>query len=508
MDQHDLQAIRSKERRDGWKNVYTGVGDALRDKSLQGVPEVERLTPQEIDDLLEGSDMPARIVEAPAEDMTRRGWTVHIAGDSKAEKATKAILEDLEVRAKMQEALEYASAFGGAGILLGAMDGAVDISRPLKLDRVKGLKWMNVLAAPELRAVDWYDDVAEEHYGKPSVFEAIPRRFSSGRRIITSSSAASSTVRPLVHESRLLKFYGTRLPPARRAVSSGWGGSVLSRSVRVLRSFDQTWDGAALLLHDFAQAIFKIKGLTDLLVQGDDEAIINRATTIDMARSIARAILLDAEDEDFERKSTSLAGYPEMLDKFSLRLAAAARMPVTKLMGQAPAGLNATGESDIRFWYDFCSSRQTNEILPALNYLLKCIFLSKDGPTNGVEPEEWTVEFAPLWQPTDAEKADVRLKVAQADAVYLTNQVVTSAEVTESRFGGDTYSMETRVDMEAREKLGLTELAPPAPEPDPNATPPPAGGGQQNKPPQGSPPRGPGATVPAPPVEPGEAQAA
>ena len=52
-------------------------------------------------------------------------------------------------------------------------------------------------------------------------------------------------------------------------------------------------------------------------------------------------------------------------------------------MGQAPAGLNATGDSEIRWFYDRVAARQRRELQPALKRLVKLLFLSKRGPTKG-----------------------------------------------------------------------------------------------------------------------------
>ena len=100
------------------------------------------------------------------------------------------------------------------------------------------------------------------------------------------------------------------------------------------------------------------------------------------------------------------------------------------------------------------SAKRERVLRPALEHVVRLLLLSSEGPTRGVEPEGWRVEFPPLWEPTEAEKADLRLKVAQADAVYLTNGVVTPEEVASSRFpAGGEWSMDTTVDLAARAPL-------------------------------------------------------
>jgi phage-related protein (TIGR01555 family) len=213
-----------------------------------------------------------------------------------------------------------------------------------------------------------------------------------------------------------------------------------------------SWGGAAHLLSDFSQAVYKIKGLAELIAANEDETIINRFRIIDLARSLVRAVVIDA-DEDFERKTTPMSGVPEVLDRFSTRMAAAAQMPVTLMMGQSPAGLNATGASDIRFFYDTIKAKQTKHLVPPLERVLTLIFKAKEGPTKGKEPEKWSIKPRPLWQLTEKEQAEVRKLQAETDEIYINSQVAAPEEIAISRFGGDKYSTETVIDFESRKEM-------------------------------------------------------
>jgi phage-related protein (TIGR01555 family) len=126
--------------------------------------------------------------------------------------------------------------------------------------------------------------------------------------------------------------------------------------------------------------------------------------------------------------ATSFAGLPEMMDRSMMRVAAAAEMPLTLLFGRSPAGMNATGESDIRGWYDTVADAQTDELKPNLERLLKLIMLAQDSPTRGKVPERWAVEFHPLWQPTELEAATVLKLKADTHVALVTAQIEMEAE--------------------------------------------------------------------------------
>src|SRR5690606_19445354 len=158
-------------------------------------------------------------------------------------------------------------------------------------------------------------------------------------------------------------------------------------------------------LQDFSQAVFKIKGLINMIAQNDPSILEARMEAVDMARSVARAILVDADGEGFSIVERQLSGVPNVVNHVWLRLAAAARRPVALLMGQSPPGLATTGSMEIRSWYDQIQTYRETELEPVILYLLELV-TGQGG---------WVIEWPSLWQMTPMEQADHRLKVAQAD---------------------------------------------------------------------------------------------
>ncbi|NIR95684.1 MAG: DUF1073 domain-containing protein, partial [Gammaproteobacteria bacterium] len=110
-----------------------------------------------------------------------------------------------------------------------------------------------------------------------------------------------------------------------------------------------------------------------------------RMQLLDMSRSDVRAVVLDAEGEEFSRQNFNWAGIKDPFTIMMLRLSSAARIPVTVLMGQSPAGMDATGESDIRWFYDQTEAHREKYFEPKLRELIRLITLAKDGPTGGKE---------------------------------------------------------------------------------------------------------------------------
>jgi hypothetical protein len=136
---------------------------------------------------------------------------------------------------------------------------------------------------------------------------------------------------------------------------------------------------------------------------------------------------------------------------------------MTLLYGTSPAGLNATGESDIRLWYDNVHGREQNgKLRDPIEYLTELILASAEGPTGGQVTDDWALQFNSLFQQSDEEIATTRRTQADTDRAYIDTGVLTPAEVRESRFGGDAYSLETTLSPEGEGQLALlTGGAPP-----------------------------------------------
>ncbi len=62
-----------------------------------------------------------------------------------------------------------------------------------------------------------------------------------------------------------------------------------------------------------------------------------------------------------------------MVRTFLQVAAGAADIPVTRLLGQSPAGLSATGDSDTRNYYDMIAARQELDLRPQLERLDRLI---------------------------------------------------------------------------------------------------------------------------------------
>lgn len=477
-----------KARWDSFVNAFTGLG-GTRDKrtGAQFVRDAA-LDEETLDSLYHNNDLAAKLCDTYPEEALRQRFTIKVEDDGadtpaptdpgadaprtdaldpqELSKAVKAKMEDLGLVSKVQDAAIWGNVFGAACVFMGADDGRSP-ELPLVPERVRAVRFLSVYDRRDLQVAKRYSDPLAPKYDEPELY-----RFTN--RLAGTNGDATKPVQD-IHESRLVFFYGSRTAKRRRAENNGWPHSKLQKAYEVIRDFETGWSSASYLLQEASQAVYGVHGLLDIIASADGRAKLEtRMQVIDMGRSVARALVIDAEGESFERKATTFSGVPELLDRLCARLASAFGIPVTLLMGQAPAGLNATGASDVRAFYDHVQSYRTDVLGPAIEKIARLLILEANA---GKEPDSWCIEWPSLYQPTDKEQAETRQIIASTDKTYVDMGVVSAEEIALSRFGAGGYSAETTIDLQLRQQLADIEatqaldrkLNPPAPPPaDPN----------------------------------------
>ena len=333
-----LVPLANKNRLDGWENLTTALGTA-RDKRKSTTVSYDRISYVECEDLWRGDDMGAKIVEEPAREMVRRWLDVQIENEEdddvvETKKVTETIekeLKRLKAKARVRESIMRQRAYGGCIILLGAEDGVTDLSKPLREEALRAIRFLNIFDAWEAYPRTYYADPDDEKYGEPETYWIYPQGVPGGLQAALKPTKTSTTI---VHETRVLRFDGIRTSRRQARQNRGWGDPIWVRILEVLQDFGMAFGGAAHLMHDFAQAVFKMRGLKEALAGKNGDLVKARAEVMDEVRAVLRAIVLDAGDEgippeEFERKATPVAGLPDLLDRMCQRLAACADMPMS-----------------------------------------------------------------------------------------------------------------------------------------------------------------------------------
>lgn len=334
-----------------------------------------------------GAWLPRKIVNIPALDSCRkwRDWQAEADQIEKIEAEEKR----LNIKAKVLEAKWKARLFGGAAIYIGTGD--TDPSKPFRPESVKsgGIRFLNVMTRRKLQAGEIDNDPESEWYGRPAWF-----------------TLQSTNAQPLrIHPSRLVIFTGEQLPDEDIAatVNQGWGDSVLVSTLDAIKNADGTAGNVASLIFEAKVDVIRVPDMmASLADEGYKTRLMERFQLAATAKGINQMLLLDKEEEHTQ-KTASFQTLPDVMDKFLQIVAGAADIPLTRLLGTSPGGLNSTGESDLRNYYDRIAASQSLEMTPAMQRLDEALIRS----ALGSRPPEVHYIWSSLWQISDKERADI-----------------------------------------------------------------------------------------------------
>lgn len=451
------KASGSTTRLDGLVNEVTGFGTSLDKTTYSRFGSFAPLQDAELSALYHGNAMAARIVDALPEEALREGYHIDVGNSDANVWLTKRHTE-LDVRQHFVDAKRWAGAFGGAAILLGADDGRPSQS-PLRLQNVRALRYLYVIDRRYLQPLTYYTDPGGGKLGQPETYRVTPL------------TAHGTSLSQVVHESRLLLFSGAPTGAEERARLGGWDYSVLQRPYEALIQYDTAFSAITQMLTDANQAIFKMSGLAEAIGMGEGEILKERMKGINLMRSLVRAMVIDAGNKDepaesFERQTVSFSDIPNTLQQIIVRLAAAAKQPVSKLMGTTPTGMNASGDSDFRNWYDQVGATQHHEFTPRLRRVDEILLASAESPFRSKKFPKHEIKWPSLWKLSPLDEAQRRQANATADSAYVTAGVYLPEEVALSRSasGGADEIVITAESRKVREEaisVGLDEIVDP-----------------------------------------------
>lgn len=413
---------------DSLLNLVTGLGTS-KDPTSAALFNFQLLDRRVLENMYRSDWVARRIVEAPADDMTRE-WRQWQASQEQIE-----TIEEVEkthaLQKKVRQAMIRGRLYGGAAIVIGVEDGKSS-EEAIDLDTIKkdSLKFLVVLNRYELNAGPRVYNVYSPWYTRPEYYTvASPLfgfSFEGGRtkpeqdqRIGPGDPSRQVTpeggmVR--VHPSRVIEFIGNELPDWRLApLGAGWGDSVLQTVDDALRDVETAFGSTATMMADAKTDVIKIPDFTKrITTQEYKDNLLKRFMLANQAKSTVNALILD-KDEEWERIATDFNGIPNVLHEFMTWASGAADIPVSRLFGSAPGrGLGqgqgtGGGGSDIKNYNDRIASYQKTTVSPNMASLDQVLIRSALGSYDPSVFYEWN----PLEQMDKKDKAQISYQKAQ-----------------------------------------------------------------------------------------------
>lgn len=377
---------------DGLQNVLTGLGGE-KDKMFNTFFGLSLMDRSQLDAAYRGDWIARKGIDIPAFDSTRewRTW--------QAEPDDVTLIEDTEkkfsVQLKVMKALTMGRLYGGGALIMGVNQGQPEDE--LNIDDINegDLQFLHCVSRFELGTgpINW--DITSPYYGEPEYYTPMQRA--------SNTTGIGPEVR--LHPSRVIRFVGNEIPDLN--VANGWGDSVLQSVSDAVMGAGATTSSIAQMVSEAKLDVIKIPGLSQNITSKEYEDNLKaRFAFANVAKSVFGIILLDAAEE-WQRINAQFAGLPDVLKMYLTIASGAWDIPATRFLSQAPQGMNSTGESDTRNYYDRLSTEQKIILEPKLNKLDNVILRSSLGPVPDNEAREMWFQWNPLWQLSEKEEAEV-----------------------------------------------------------------------------------------------------
>lgn len=385
-------------------NLISGLGTS-KDKAVGNGFALNLISKAELDALYRSEWLARKIVDIIPFDMTRewRDWQADEQAIEKLEEAERL----LRVRDKVACALQRARLYGGAVIYVGIAGQRPETPLNVETVRAGSLEYIHVLHRWEITSGEVDRDPLSPFFGEPAYYE------------IRGSKQASARI----HPSRIIRFVGASLPDPMEA-GEPWGDPVLQVVYDAVQNAASSQQHIAGLLPEAKVDVIKVPGLSEALSTQDGTAKVTaRFSAANQIKSMFNMLLLEGDGESgetWEQKTIQFGQFPDLMRLFLQVAAGAADIPVTRLLGQSPAGLNSTGESDTRNYYDHLASLQNVQLRPAIDRLDEILIRH----ALGARPADIYYEWAPLWQLSETEKATVAKARAEATHIYAVDATI------------------------------------------------------------------------------------
>lgn len=391
---------KSRPTVDGYSNFVSRVGLNNDNTLSAGDYQFNQVTRNRIqlEAAYRGSWITGQVIDAYAEDMTRAGIDITTNDGEENLEDLNASITQKRIWTSLASTIKWGRLYGGA-IAYIQIEGQ-DPSTPLDVETVakgqfQGLivydRWqVNPVATPSINS--------GPDMGLPVYYQIV----NNPTGLDTAAPSASGEFR--IHHSRVIRFIGIELPYWQAIVEQMWGESVLERLWDRLIAFDNVTMSTANLVDRANLRTVSIEGLRQIIAAGGS-ALDGLYAQFDMMRAFQTnqgLTLLDAQDKS-DTTSYSFSGLPETILQFGQQLSGACQIPLVRLFGQSPVGLGATGEADIRMYYDSINAQQEARLRNPMHTVLQVMWRSTFGYA---APIDLKFKFTSLWQLTEADKAN------------------------------------------------------------------------------------------------------
>lgn len=337
-----------------------------------------------------------RIIDMPAEDMTRAWYQLSADVPEDDRKDLVNLEAKHSVEQELANAIRWARLYGGSLAIMIIRGDEEKLDQPLDLDMLLPGCFQGLLVVDRAQGIspsnELESDVDDPDFGLPMYYD-----------VNVDVPGFSSVIR--VHHTRCLRFIGRELPRMESIAENYWGASEMEHIYEELQKRCASSANIAQLIFQANITTLKMADFAEQLALGTDNQKANILSTIEHENRFRTSYgiqLLNADDS-LENHPYTFSGLSDVYEQFMMDMAGAAEIPATKLFGRSPQGLQATGEADLKNYYESIAQMQARMLRPALRKLLPVMAISCWGEA----PEDLDFVFEPLMTMTPEARADM-----------------------------------------------------------------------------------------------------
>ena len=360
-----------------------------------------------------------RIIDTPSEDMTRAWYRLSSSVSEEQLHDLRRLEARHSVKQEITNALRWARLYGGSLALMVIRGEEDRLDQPLDMDMLLPDCFRGLLVLDRTQGVEpsaeLVSDLDDPNFGLPVSYT------------VSLDTEDFSTV--TLHHSRVLRFVGRELPRQETVREQYWGASEMEHIQDELLRRSAASANIAQLIFQANITTLKMSDFGDLLGFGTEKerANLEYAMGLENRFRTSFGIQLLSRDDSLENHAYSFAGLSEIYEQFMMDMAGAAEIPATRLFGRSPQGMNATGESDLRNYYDMIASLQERQLRPALEKLLPVMAVS----CWGYIPEDLEFVFEPASTASPLERAELAEKLTSPVIAAFSAGLLTREEALE-----------------------------------------------------------------------------
>ncbi len=390
---------------DGFDNFVSRLGLNNDNTMSAGLYTFNLLTRNrvQLEAAYRGSWIAGQLIDCRAEDMTRAGINITTNEADEDIKDFRSYLNKLKVSQSICSTIKWGQLYGGAIGVLQIKGQKLDT--PLDISTVGKDQFLGVAVFDRWQLNPSLTELIKEgpDMGLPAYYQIV----------VTEASAQGipgATIKETggyinVHHSRVIRYIGIELPYWQAITEMMWGESVLERLWDRLIAFDNATMSMAQLIDRANLRTVKIEKLREIIGMGGKarEGLESMFEMMRLMQVNEGLTLLDKED-DFASTAYTFTGLADVVLQLAQQLSGAGKVPLIRMLGQSPSGLNANADGDIRLYYDNINAEQEAELRPVWDKILRVAWRSKFGKP---VPEDFEFTFVPLWQMSELDRASI-----------------------------------------------------------------------------------------------------